>query len=129
MALFLYLFLKSYQSNIYQSNNLIKEISMETYLFITLIFVYILTAFMLPKNILKRIWTIAYILSFIITSISIFYIKLYATDTLMKVGELNWYYILYVFGSISIILGLIMLWLYKKPLINLFITPKDNNLP
>ncbi|MBR5154475.1 MAG: hypothetical protein IKW58_01985 [Alphaproteobacteria bacterium] len=102
---------------------------METYLFITLIFVYILTAFMLPKNILKRIWTIAYILSFIITSISIFYIKLYATDTLMKVGELNWYYILYVFGSISIILGLIMLWLYKKPLINLFITPKDNNLP
>ena len=93
---------------------------METYLFIALIFIYFLTAFMLPKIILKRIWTVAYIVSFIITCISIFYIKIYATDTLMKVGEINWYYILYVFGSISIILGVINIWIYKMPLINLF---------
>jgi hypothetical protein len=93
---------------------------METYLFIALIFIYILTAFILPKIILKRIWTLAYIVSFIITCISIFYIKIYATDTLMKVGEINWYYILYVFGSISIILGVINLWMYKMPLLHLF---------
>lgn len=99
---------------------------METYLFIALFFVYILTAFMLPQNILKKIWTVAYIISFIITGISIFYIKLYATDTLMKVGELNWYYILYVFGSITIILGAILLWIYKKSLYTLF-TNDDNN--
>lgn len=99
---------------------------METYLFIALVFIYILTAFMLPKVILKRIWTIAYITSFIVTGISIFYIKLYATDTLMKVGEINWYYILYVFGSISIILGLILIWIYKKQLYQLFVNNEDN---
>jgi cytochrome c biogenesis protein CcdA len=93
---------------------------METYLFIALFFIYILTAFMLPKILLKKIWTIAYIISFIITGISVFYIKIYATDTLMKVGELNWYYILYVFGSITLILGVILLWIYKKPLYTLF---------
>ncbi len=100
---------------------------METYLFIALIFIYILTAFILPHNILQRIWTIAFILSFSITATSIYFIKIYAQDTLMKVGELNWYYILYVFGSLSIILGFIMLWLYKKPLINLFTTSSSKN--
>lgn len=100
---------------------------METYLFIALVFIYILTAFMLPKIILKRIWTIAFITSFIVTGISIFYIKLYATDTLMKVGELNWYYILYVFGSISIILGTILLWIYKKALYQLFVNNDEED--
>ena len=93
---------------------------METYLFIALIFIYFLTAFMLPKRVQKRIWTVAYILAFVITSVAIFFIKIYAGDTLMRVGELNWYYVLYVFGSISIILGVINLWIYKRGLINLF---------
>ncbi len=101
---------------------------METYLFIALVFIYILTAFMLPKVILRRIWTIAFITSFIVTAISIFYIKLYAEDTLMKVGEINWYYILYVFGSISIILGSILLWIYKKALYQLFINNEDEDI-
>lgn len=93
---------------------------METYLFIALIFIYLITAFFLPSYIQRRIWTASYIISFIITAISIFFIKIYAGETLMKVGELNWYYILYVFGSISIILGVINLWMYKKPLIEIF---------
>lgn len=93
---------------------------METYLFIALVFVYFLTAFMLPKQVQKRIWTVAYILAFVITAVAIFFIKIYAGDTLMRVGELNWYYVLYVFGSISIILGVINLWIYKKGLIELF---------
>ncbi len=93
---------------------------METYLFVALVFVYLLTAFMLPKRVQKRIWTIAYILAFVITAVAIFFIKIYAGDTLMRVGELNWYYILYVFGSISIILGVINLWMYKRSLFELF---------
>ncbi len=101
---------------------------MELYLFIALVFVYILTAFLLPKHVQKRIWTIAYILAFVVTAVAIFYIKAYAGDTLMRVGELNWYYILYVFGSISIILGAINLWMYKRGLIELFTNPdtEDN---
>ena len=99
---------------------------MEVYLFIALAFVYILTAFLLPKQIQKRIWTIAYIIAFAVTAIAIFFIKAYAGDTLMRVGELNWYYILYVFGSISIILGIINLWMYKRGLMDLFFS-SDND--
>lgn len=93
---------------------------METYLFIALFFIYALTAWLLPALIRKRIWTTAYIFSCLITAVAIIFIKLYAADTLMKVGELNWYYILYVFGSLSIILGVINLWMYKKGLIDIF---------
>ncbi|MBR3688198.1 MAG: hypothetical protein IKL85_03890 [Lentisphaeria bacterium] len=50
-----------------------------------------------------------------------------AADTLMKVGEINWYYILYVFGSISIILGIINLWMYRHELLDLFITSDDED--
>ena len=90
---------------------------METYLFIALAFIYLLTAFILSKQVQKRIWTVAYILAFAITCVAIFFIKSYAGETLMRVGELNWYYILYVFGSISIILGVINLWMYKRGII------------
>ena len=93
---------------------------MEIYLFIALVFIYFLTVLILPKKIQRQIWTLAYITSFIITSVAIYYIKIYADETLMKVGELNWYYILYVFGSLSIILGVINLWIYKSNLLNLF---------
>ncbi|MBR2273703.1 MAG: hypothetical protein IJ864_02590 [Alphaproteobacteria bacterium] len=99
---------------------------MEIYLLITLAFIYFLTVILLPQKRQRQIWTTAYIVSFIITAISIGYIKIYADETLMKVGELNWYYILYIFGSISIILGLINLWMYKSGLINLFRNSKDD---
>lgn len=99
---------------------------METYLFIALIFIYIITALFLPSYIQRRIWTAGYIISFLITAIAIGFIKIYAGETLMKVGELNWYYILYVFGSISIILGIINLWIYKKGLIRIFSQSEDD---
>ena len=98
---------------------------MEIYIFIALVFIYALTAFMLTKNTKKRIWTTAYIISFAITALAIFYVKLYADETLMRVGELNWYYLLYVFGSISVILGIINLWIYKKSLYHLFADKED----
>ena len=100
---------------------------METYLFIALAFIYLLTVMFMPKVLQKRIWTIAYITAFAITSVSIYFIKDYATDTLMKVGEINWYYILYVFGSISIILGIINLWMYRHELLDLFISSDDED--
>lgn len=100
---------------------------METYLFIALIFIYLLTAAFLPHKTLQRIWTTAYIISFIITATAIGYIKIYAGETLMKVGELNWYYILYVFGSLSIVLGFIVLWLYKGGLLEIFKKDSANN--
>jgi len=100
---------------------------METYLFIALFFIYLITTFFLPSNIGRRIWTLSYILSFIITLIAIAYVKIYANDTLMRAGELNWYYVLYVFGSISFILGLINLWMYRKGLIKIFTAHEDDD--
>ena len=100
---------------------------METYLFIALAFIYFLTAFLLPNQVQKRIWTAAYVLAFVITCVAIFFIKSYAAETLMRVGELNWYYILYVFGSISIILGIINLWMYKREIIRLFTEDGDDD--
>jgi len=93
---------------------------METYLFIALFFIYLLCALLLPQQTQRRIWTSAYIVSFLITAVAIGFIKIYADETLMKVGELNWYYILYVFGSISVVLGFINLWLYKSALLAIF---------
>ena len=116
--------LKSPLKQLYSS--LLEENIMETYLFIALIFIYALTAFLLPQSICKRIWTVAYIIACAITAAAIVFIKLYAADTLMKVGELNWYYILYVFGSLSIVLGIINLWMYKKGLISLFTSSDDD---
>jgi hypothetical protein len=100
---------------------------METYLFITLAFIYLLSIIFLPKYMQKRIWTVAYITAFGITCVAIYYIKDYATDTLMKVGEINWYYILYVFGSISIILGVINIWMYRHELLGLFLESDDED--
>lgn len=93
---------------------------MEIYLFISLAFIYLLTVLILPEQTQRRIWTLAYIASFALTSVAIYYIKLYANETLMKVGELNWYYILYVFGTLSVLLGIINLWMYKGDIIDLF---------
>ena len=100
---------------------------METYLFITLAFIYLLSIIFMPQYMQRRIWTVAYITAFGITCVAIYYIKDYATDTLMKVGEINWYYILYVFGSISIILGVINIWMYRHELLGLFLESDDED--
>lgn len=99
---------------------------MEIYLFIALVFMYLLTKMMLPKQAQKKIWTSAYIVSFAITCVAIFFIRSYAKDMLMQAGELNWYYILYVFGALSTILGVINLWMYKKGVIALFTASDDD---
>ena len=116
---------RSYESVLARPHQL-KEKNMETYLFITLAFIYLLSIIFIPQYMQRRIWTVAYITAFIITSVAIYYIKDYATDTLMKVGEINWYYILYVFGSISIILGAINLWMYRNEIISLFLENDDD---
>lgn len=93
---------------------------MEVFLFIALFFVYILTAFTVPAHILKRMWILAYVIAFVLTSCSIMFISSSKQTVLMQESELNWYYFLYLFGSMSVILGLINLWIYRKPLKQIF---------
>ena len=71
---------------------------------------------MLDDVLRKRIWMIAFILSFAATSIAIGFIKGSKQDVMMNVEELNWYYFLYLFGMISVVMGLFNLWIYRKEL-------------
>ncbi len=95
---------------------------MEVFLFIALFFIYVLTAFTVPVKIVKRVWIVAYTAAFLITSISILFVSSSKQTVLMQESEMNWYYFLYLFGSMSVILGLINIWIYRKDLISIFST-------
>lgn len=100
---------------------------MEIFLFIALLFIYILMAFTVPGVIVKRVWILAYSLSFIITAVSILFISTGKQTVLMQESEMNWYYFLYLFGSMSVILGLINIWIYRKPLYHIFFGSDDES--
>ncbi|MBR1948164.1 MAG: hypothetical protein IKA30_00045 [Alphaproteobacteria bacterium] len=89
---------------------------MELYMFLAFLLFYIITAVMLSDILRKRIWIIAFILSFVATSIAIGFIKGSKQDVMMNVEELNWYYFLYLFGTISVVMGIFNLWIYRKEL-------------
>ena len=89
---------------------------MELYLLIALIFIYLITSAMVNKNILHRIWTLSFIAAFVVTAVSIGFLRVTNQDVMMSVDNLNWYYLLYIFGSMSVVLGVINLWMYRKPL-------------
>lgn len=93
---------------------------MEVFLFIALFFIYVLTAFTVPQKIVKRVWILAYTAAFLITAVSIMFISTSKQTVLMQESEMNWYYFLYLFGSMSVILGLINIWIYRKDLIQIF---------
>lgn len=93
---------------------------MEVFLLIALVFIYVLMAFTVPNLIVKRVWILAYVISFVITSVSIMFISTGKQTVLMQESEMNWYYFLYLFGSMSVILGLINLWIYRKGLLKIF---------
>ena len=87
---------------------------MELYLFLALLLIYILTAFMVKKFILHKICTLAFILAFVVTAVSIAFIRVSGQDVMMSANELNWYYLLYLFGSLSVVLGIINVWMYRR---------------
>ena len=101
---------------------------MELYLFFAFLLLYIITAFMLPQRLQYKIWTLAFIASFVVTSIAIGFVRLSRQDVMMDANQLNWYYILFLFGMISVALGVFNLWMYRKPLWQIiFATEEDNN--
>ena len=89
---------------------------MELYLLIALIFIYLITAAMVNKNVVHRIWTLAFIAAFVVTAIAIGFLRVTNQDVMMSADNLNWYYLVYIFGSMSVVLGIINLWMYRRPL-------------
>ena len=101
---------------------------MELYLFLALFLVYVLTAFIVKTRVLNRVWTLAFIVCFVITAVSIAFIRVSSQDVMMSANELNWYYLLYLFGSMSVVLGVINLWMYRKAVFRVFFSndPDDD---
>ena len=71
---------------------------------------------MVNKNVVHRIWTLAFIAAFVVTAVAIGFLRVTNQDVMMSADNLNWYYLLYIFGSMSVVLGVINLWMYRRPL-------------
>lgn len=99
---------------------------MELYLLIALIFIYLITTAMVNKNVVHRIWTLAFIAAFVVTAIAIGFLRVTNQDVMMSADNLNWYYLLYIFGSMSVVLGVINLWMYRKPLLQILRDDEDD---
>lgn len=99
---------------------------MEIYLFLAFVLFYILMAFFVSKNVQRKIWTLAFILAFVVTAISIAFLSAEKQDVMMSANELNWYYLLYLFGSMSVVLGVLNLWMYRKGLWQVFFVNHDD---
>jgi hypothetical protein len=93
---------------------------MEMYLFLAFILLYVLMAFFVRKDVMHKIWTSAFIVAFIITAVAIAFLRVNNQDVMMNANELNWYYLLYLFGSLAVVFGMINLWMYRKPLFHIF---------
>ncbi len=91
---------------------------MELYLFLSFTVIYIISSFFVSNRIQHKIWTFAFIISFSLTSIAIAFLRINQQDVMMSASQLNWYYILYLFGTMSVVLGVINLWMYRKPVWN-----------
>lgn len=100
---------------------------MELYLFLAFLILYILMSFFVRKPIQNKIWTSAFVISFIITAVAIAFLRVNNQDVMMNANELNWYYLLYLFGSMSVVLGVINLWMYRKPIYEIFFEDSDDD--
>ena len=93
---------------------------MELYLIIALFFIYLITAFTGSKILVKKIWTTAFIAAFLIACTALLFLRVTRQDVMLSADTFNWYYVLYIAGSLALVLGLINLWIYRLPLWHLF---------
>ena len=98
---------------------------MELYLLIGLLFIYIVMSFMVDKVIMRRVWLLSFILSFVLTGISIAFLRANHQDALMSVNQMNWYFILYIFGYIAMALGIVNLWIYRREIYDIIVGKEE----
>ncbi len=85
---------------------------MELYLLIGLFVIYFITLITTSKATHKKIWTLAFLLSFFIMGICIVFLRANHHSSI-SIWGLDEYYILYLNGSITFLLGIINMWMYK----------------
>lgn len=89
---------------------------MELYIFIALAFLYVITVFMMNYGQLTKFWLSAFLIAFAIMGISLSFLRFCHQDVMMNGEELSWYYILYLFASMMVVLGLINIWMFRHAL-------------
>ena len=99
---------------------------MELYLIISLFFIYLITSALIESNLVKRIWTTAFIAAFICTSLALILLRVTHQDVMMQADTFNWYYMMYISGSITAVLGIVNLWIYRQPLWHLFFSEQSS---
>ncbi len=87
---------------------------MELYILTALVFIYIITAFAGNSLLTKRIWALAFAVSFLLMALSLSALKLNGEDVMLAAGQFNWYYFLYVFSVLTVAVGLINMWIYRR---------------
>ncbi len=100
---------------------------MELYIITALLIVYFITVVSVSPHHRRKIWTLAFITSFILTRISIFFIRGDTQDVMLATNQFNWYYFVYLFGMVAIALGLLNLWIYRVPLWDLLFTSSSTD--
>lgn len=99
---------------------------MEFYLIFTLFFIYLITSVLSNQTMIRRIWTASFIIAFLIASTALLLLRITHQDVMMQADMFNWYYVLYITGSLTLVLGLVNAWMYRKALWNLFNISADN---
>ena len=100
---------------------------MEIYLFVGLLLVYLVTALVLKKEVLRKLWLVAFMTAFAVSAASLSFLRFSHQEVMMNAEELSWYYILYLFASIMVVLGAINLWLFRHELIKVLFAEDDIN--
>lgn len=100
---------------------------MEIYLFAAMVLVYIITSLVVQKSTMQKLWLLAFIAAFAVTAVALSFLRFTNQDVMMNAAELGWYYILYLFASIMVVLGIINLWMFRRPLWNILAGRDDDN--
>lgn len=102
---------------------------MEIYLLVALLFLYVVTAMLIKENLLQKIWTSAFICAGFLMFAALFFLRIRRQDVMLTADDFNWYFFVYVFGSLAFVLGLINLWIYRRALWHMWHTEVDTTTP
>lgn len=100
---------------------------MELYLFIALFLFYFLTAWLVKKPLLHKLWLAAFFIAFAVTAIAVSFLRFSNQEVMMNAVELSWYYLLYLFASLMMVLGLINLWMFRRRILQIFTADSDDD--
>jgi len=96
----------------------------ELYLLAALMFIYIVTLAASNHDTVKKIWTLAFIAASFLTALSLIFLRISGQEVMLSSDNMNWYYFLYIFGSLAASTGIINIWIYRHILWQLIKEPK-----